>query len=368
MAAPRENLQTLTSLRFFASLSIVIFHMLGTLVPGSAHASLALGVSFFFVLSGFVLTYAHSSGALDLPRFYRKRFARLWPLHLFCGLAWLAVTQGGGLDAAWGLPVVLNAMLLQAWAPVWGIVFALNPVAWSISAEVFFYLMFPLLRGKWLWPILTVTALATACLLVALDAFAPPVNPPWPTPPVGTFWSLHAALQFPLVRLLEFCAGVAAARIFMTRHFATNTLMEATSVAAIIAFAWWSEPLRVVLSHAGWSHVGIWASQAGGMLVFAAAILIFAHQAGAISRLLQSRALVRLGDISFSTYMVHYIVLLAFLKGGWMGSVPPYVRAAGYLAVVYVTSYLSWRFIEKPSKRWIEGKAAVRKGMASASA
>lgn len=357
-AASRDTLRTLTSLRFFAAASIVAFHMLGTLVPGGTHASLALGVSFFYVLSGFVLTYAHWSGPMDLRRYYWTRFARLWPLHLFSALAWLIVARGGDLTAdTWQLPVLLNVLLLQAWVPVWGIVFALNGVAWSISVEVFFYVLFPLLRGKWLWPVFVAAAVATAGILIALDVLAPPVNPPWPTPPPGQFWSLHVALQFPIVRLMEFCTGVAAARLFMTRRFHTTTWMEAIALLAVVAFAWWSEPLRVVLSQAGWSHVGVWASQSAGMLFFAVAIVVFAHQAGAISRVLQSRALVLLGDISFSTFMLHYIVLMAFLKTGWAGTVSPYLLGAGYLAVVYVASYFSWRFLEKPAKRWIETKA-----------
>jgi peptidoglycan/LPS O-acetylase OafA/YrhL len=360
---PSGQLRSLTSLRFFAAASIVVFHMLGMLIPGgAAHSSLALGVSFFFVLSGFVLTYAHWTGELDLKRFYRARFARLWPLHLFAAMAWWLVMQGGDpASSPWVWPALLNVLLLQAWVPAWGVVFAMNGVAWSISVEVFFYLLFPLLRGKWLWPIVVAGTVATAAWLFALDLLAPPVNPPWPTPAPREFWSLHAALQFPLVRLLEFCVGVAAAKWFMVRRLRSNTALEVIALLAVVAFAWWSEPLRAALSSAGWSHVGVWASQSGGMLVFAFAIFVFAHQAGALSRVLQVRALVLLGEISFSTYMLHYVVLMVFVRAGVSGVLSPLALAGAYLATTYVVSYLSWRFVEKPSKRFIEGGRWVRR-------
>jgi peptidoglycan/LPS O-acetylase OafA/YrhL len=354
-----DNLRSLTSLRFFASAAIVLFHMQGTLLPMTPRPSLALGVSFFFVLSGFVLTYAHWHGALDLRRFYRTRFARLWPLHLFSGMAWLLVSYAGTPDPVqWGWPEVLNLLLLQAWVPVVGFVFAMNGVAWTISAEVFFYLLFPFLRGKWLVPIMAAAAIATAALLVALDVLAPPVLPPWPQPPQGSFWSLHAALQFPLVRLLEFCTGIVAARLFMARRFRTGTFVEAIALSAIFAFAWCSEPLRAVVANAGWSHVAIWLNQSGGMVVFAFAIFVFAHEGGKISQTLRARPFVLLGDISFSTYMLHYVVLMAFQRFDRdVGA--PHLRAVAFVVVVYVCSYLAWRFLEKPAKRWIEGRGRV---------
>ncbi|KGQ19992.1 Acyltransferase [Lysobacter dokdonensis DS-58] len=354
-----DQLRTLTSLRAFAAAAIVVFHLQGTLVAVTPRPVWATGVSFFFVLSGFVLTYAHARGALDMRRFYATRFARLWPLHLFSALAWLVVSQvGNATPFHWGWAETLDVLLLQAWVPLWGVVFAMNGVAWSISVEVFFYLLFPLLRGRWLAPIFIAGAIATAAILFAMDAFLAPAVPPYPTPAAGEFWSVHAALQFPVLRLLEFCLGVATAKLFLSRRIRPNTTMELCAIAGVLAFAFASEPLRVALADLGFSHVGLWLSQSGGLFVFAAAIFIFAHESGAISRVLRARTLVLLGDISFSTYMLHWVVLSAFLKFGRPEGIAPWLWVAMFVLAVYAASYFAWRFIELPSKRWILARAA----------
>ena len=77
----------LTSLRFFAALAIVFHHARGLVFPDSfmPGVPLAAGVSFFFVLSGFILSYVYT-GRLEkvgLYNFYTSRFARLWPAHIF---------------------------------------------------------------------------------------------------------------------------------------------------------------------------------------------------------------------------------------------------------------------------------------------
>src|SRR6478735_7442587 len=107
----QQHLKALTSLRFFASASIVIFHIQGAMWPGSAYTPLALGVSFFFVLSGFILTYAHRDD-MDMCRFYRSRVARLWPVHLATLMLALVLIGQAPL-----MPDIANVLLLQAWVP-----------------------------------------------------------------------------------------------------------------------------------------------------------------------------------------------------------------------------------------------------------
>src|SRR5579863_1388808 len=81
-----ENLPALTSLRFVAAMMIVFWHCAGAGMPWPwlryAPASLVHGVSFFFVLSGFILTHVYRSrGFPGYKRFVTLRIGRLWPVH-----------------------------------------------------------------------------------------------------------------------------------------------------------------------------------------------------------------------------------------------------------------------------------------------
>src|SRR6476646_5690812 len=84
--ATPTRLQSLTSLRFCAAACIVISHVQGSLAVSRIWAypfALEQGVAFFFVLSGFNLTYVYPT--LDgrrIPRFIVSRFARIWPTNI----------------------------------------------------------------------------------------------------------------------------------------------------------------------------------------------------------------------------------------------------------------------------------------------
>lgn len=101
-----NKLDALTGLRFFAALGIAILHARGAMgIPAEFHElvfpTLIQGVSFFFVLSGFILTYKYPSleDAAARRRFLWSRFSRLWPAHMFAffwSLHWVCRTGVAG--------------------------------------------------------------------------------------------------------------------------------------------------------------------------------------------------------------------------------------------------------------------------------
>ena len=153
-----QKLDALTSLRFFAAAMIVVAHahpLFGSLGIANA-APLGQGVSFFFVLSGFILAYNYPEleGRKAVRRFWLARFARVWPLHAVMLLLWIALIfnfdRHSYFPGVEGLARLgANLLLLQAWVPLslWSLSF--NGVAWSLSAEFFFYAVFPFLIRYW---------------------------------------------------------------------------------------------------------------------------------------------------------------------------------------------------------------------------
>src|SRR5439155_19441149 len=119
------------------------------------HFALGQGVSFFFVLSGFVLAYNYPrlDGAKAIGGFYVARIARIWPAHIASALLFVVLianisyfTLPAGSRA---LITLAHVTMTQAWIPLSRFITAYNTVSWSISTEFFFYLAFPLLAANW---------------------------------------------------------------------------------------------------------------------------------------------------------------------------------------------------------------------------
>ena len=133
-----------------AAMAVVLFHVPFTLTRTVGWTVLPdgpLGVSFFFILSGFILSHVYGGTRFGVANFYRKRLARIYPLHVLTLLAWIVLFFG-----QWGnsLPDrvnsgIANVLLLHAFfsGPLFNLGY--NAVSWSISVEAFFYLLFPIL-------------------------------------------------------------------------------------------------------------------------------------------------------------------------------------------------------------------------------
>ena len=352
----REHLLPLTSLRFFAAAAIVLFHI------GGAYGLyrlgvLANGVSFFFVLSGFILTYTYRDLSGRTGIYFVSRIARLWPVHLFT-LVFAAVFV---VDIAGPLVTLSNLFLLQAWIPQREFVFSYNAVSWSISDEMFFYLMLPLVlaaKRVGYWVLFTSIATVLAVLyLTAADL------PDW-------FDVRNFVLQHPTMRFAEFVFGVFTARMFLrgppSVPFRSGTMLEIAVVALMFSYFAARGMLFPLLRDSGNREFMVWLSQCSSYIVFAAVIYVFAMGSGAISTLLSQRWLVVLGEISFATYMWHQLVISLVVQQGVIPAVGMEMAVVLTLAATYLGSYLLWRYLELPSRKAIV--AAYRDRFASARA
>ena len=163
-----DHLRRLTPLRFVAAILVVLYHRGETVPPFDLpwiHAVIAqsnVAVSFFFCLSGFIMATVYRDG-VDARAYWIARFARIYPVYALA-LAACLVTGPDITAGQYGL----DSVLLQAWVPGWAM--TVNPPGWSLSVEVLFYALFPVLtRG------LTARTLNRAILVVA-------TNRPWARP------------------------------------------------------------------------------------------------------------------------------------------------------------------------------------------
>ncbi|CAN5313246.1 acyltransferase [soil metagenome] len=340
------EMSALTSLRFFAAAWVVLTHF----APEKSHwpviAQGNLAVDFFFVLSGFVLAHAYLSQVrdrrLDVRQFLVRRFGRLYPLHLVTLLFYVVLVATAALiklplpnpERYTGGQLVLNLLLIHGWqvrdAGAW------NYPSWSISAEWFAYLMFPLLvtgvlRLQVRMPVRALLAMSLT-LLAIFWVLAMPL--------FGVhFLALHS--NFSWWRIVpEFTLGIVLYQVGTHSRLPILELRHAVGVLAVAV---------AVLSA---SEQLLSAAMALAALIYAAAES--ARQG--TQRFLVARPLVYLGEISYSLYMVHAPVG-TLCSRGWQflfHTTPDWLLVPAFLATVLVAA---------AAHRWIEipGRALVLK-------
>ncbi len=308
-----RRLDSLTGLRFFAAWLVVAHHFtnLSNLPFVWRYSGFgATGVTFFFVLSGFVLTWSFVRSD-TAPRFYWRRFARIVPLHIVTTLIALPVFYTWrDVPYDWSA-VALSFLLLHAWVPTATTYFAGNPASWSLSCEVFFYALHPLLvRGALALKILGL-ALATAVVLATVFIVAR-WSPEWfSTRIVG--WLLYIS---PLFRVGEFLLGVALAAA-LKRGFRVPI---GVIPAAILVALWFHVEYRVSPQYFTFELAVLTSNLSYVVLPLLYATLIAAAAQldfdGARS-VLRTKPMVLLGQWSYALYLVHASVIYLLLD--WYG-------------------------------------------------
>ena len=290
-----QHIRQLTSLRFFAAFWVVAFHYWPKLAapgtPGLVEKGY-LGVELFFVLSGFILSHVYRSsveeGRFNYGSFLWARLARVYPLHL-ATLIGMGLLAGAAMAAGFNIdPNILswralpaNLLLLQAWgfAPVAG----WNHPSWSISAEWFAYLTFPLFA----WAALKLKERPVVAL-VAAAAFLVWLNLAFEA--LAGFPLTQATIAWGALRIVPCFAYGCALHAFWTARPAKDRraalALTALSISGVIAAAAVGAPDPVLV-------IGL------GIVILALGRLA---QTG--SNLLGQAPFVYLGEISYSVYMV----------------------------------------------------------------
>ena len=376
---PRPRLPALTSLRFFAALHVLLFHMqaMGAVFGPTWFRDLSsigyVGVSFFFVLSGFILVYTYAGRSLNARNFWGARFARVYPAYAFALLltapffifaarhfAEIKVPFMAFEAAHVKLAAALEVLLLQAWVPPAAL--SWNPVGWSLSVEAFFYLLFPLLLTRYsrfspkqLLALLSVCWLMSSAISGSYLWFKPDgivhgdAN-------VYTSW-MGAVKFFPLARLPEFLMGMAAGFLFLGRRGNQRLALPlvGAGVTAIALVAAFSSRIPYALIHTALLAPA-----------FAAIVYGVALRPNWLS-MLENRMFVLFGDASYSMYLIHSNIVFSFFH-----TAKGEVRNASFgglalcLVIVLGISLLIYRFIEEPARRKLRPKEKTRPAVLSA--
>lgn len=338
------DLRSLTSLRFIAALWVAVYalwpHLAVTGTPGLV-AKGYLGVELFFVLSGFILCHVYLAQTGEKRFSYKgflwARIARVYPLHLatLVGvgiLAFGAMAAGMAVDdgiLGWSsLPA--NLTMTHAWglAPE----SAWNHRSWSISAEWFAYLLFPVFAFV-AWRLRARPLMAVAGALVLLAALY------LGFPRLAGFHLTEATIAWGALRIVPcFAYGCALYLLFQRAPLPRPALISAAAAVLIVAAA----------------AIGLW----DGVLVALAGLLILglASLPNAKAGVLASRPAVYLGEISYSVYMVlvPWQLLAVNLAARATNAPDKHLQLFVWLAVLAglpIVAAVSYHLVEFPARR-----------------
>ncbi len=338
-----SELKALTGARGIAAWWVVLFHLRGSMGPlhpavESAIAKGYLAVDFFFLLSGFVIWLAwhdrfRTQGLSAAGRFLWKRMARIWPLHLFvlaCAvvLAIVLAASGRNIDRFPFAELPLHIVLLQSWGMVDPL--AWNDPAWSISAESAAYLLFPLLAVAVDWRRMPAWALLgfVAVVLVGILPFAGQDG-------------LGSDLQrFAVVRcVIQFAAGTAIGALWLRWQGRDRIAALAVVLAGALVVAWGLKLLPEAYCFPP---------------ALACLLLALGITSNRRGNPLEWWPLHRLGDISYATYLGHFLLWFVFklLLVADPAAAPLWVMAL-YVIAVIASSELLYRYVERPAQGWL---------------
>ncbi|WP_214103110.1 acyltransferase family protein [Acrocarpospora catenulata] len=352
------RLPSLTGLRFIAALLVFAFHTTWQtrFIDGAAGDALGTvfdnagfyGVTFFFVLSGFVLTWSARPDD-TAPRIWRRRLVKIFPNHLVtfvaAGVLMLLTAQQFTTTGT-----LANLFLLQSWIPDITVPNTMNSVSWSLSCELLFYLSFPaVLRvlGRFSARALWITAVALVAVTLAAPLVATYAIGGTPLPFIAdgslSFEQIWFVYFFPPIRAAEFVLGVVAARLVLDGSWPRLGLLPALLIATVGYLVQANVPYLFGIA----GTAALWLTP---LVVAAAQADLHASRSP-----FRGRALVRLGELSFAFYMVHFMVVTYGHRYLVEGRDLAPVAGAGLLllalAVSLVLAYALFRWVESPAVR-----------------
>ena len=363
MNEQRASIPSLTGVRGVAALWVFLTHLYGfaarvlgmpALISSSFLFNGFRGVDLFFVLSGFILMHVHAGDFITisskpLQRFFVTRFFRIYPLNTVILVALVPLVllapsyvaaerafsdphfayRAHNLSAA---GFVQTLLLVQSWTILklgeW------NIVSWTLSAEIFGYMLFPglawLIARELSWRRCIVYALISLLTLTILLFFSHHAN----NNPTGTFGSVRMFFCF--------VAGICLYRCYqLAPDYVASWASAVTCLAvAFIAITLLYPPAPVF--------------DAFG---FAALVFGLAYQRGPVNRILKSRVALYLGRISFSFYLSHFLIISIFswAAGHWLTAQDFGLKVASLVALFMLclgVASVLYVWVERPSQRF----------------
>ncbi len=346
----KSIIKSLVSLRFFAIGLVILSHLVFLQYSSSTMLNRIydnflyegyIGVTFFFILSGFILSYSYSgrfkNHSIKAKNFIFARIARIYPLHVLTFICSLPLASYNIVKNGHGfISLFLNLFLIQSFFPDVNIYFSANLPSWFLSDIMFFYILFPFLvtrRNKFLLVVASLSVLWQ--IFVANSGYTE----------IRRHYFVYI---FPLSRMLDFVVGILlyrfARRLNGIKQKIPVNWLQLSSVLILFIFFFMKNNVNQVYRYDSYY-----------VLPMAFIIFSFYFDKGVIANIISNKTLLLLGGASFSLYMTHQLIIryvrvinLFFLRGG--GFIVDITLALFCILVSILISILLHKFFENRAK------------------
>ncbi|HBB2333068.1 acyltransferase family protein [Escherichia coli] len=325
-------LRHLTGLRFIAALMVYLCHLntdyFGVFVKEMFSQGF-IGVSFFFILSGFILSYSYEdklkNEVTSKRQFILLRLARIVPMHLLLAMPFILLTiHLKNFDFS---KTLTNILLMQSWIPKEDYYFSLNGVSWSLSDELFFYLMFiPLIYTSITKKVITAISIITLLLTIYFLKIIQTEE--------LNHWLYYI---FPVSRLVEFICGMIIYACWKnSRQQKVGSLLFLISLLPLLIAIYYSNNINNSLRYSLYYLLP--------MVIFFTSCIYLRN--GVIHTILSSKTLELLGKSSFIFYLIHQPIILFCFKIFGHNPGPLYLIAL--LVIITIVSIILYKLVEEP--------------------
>ncbi|RYE25714.1 MAG: acyltransferase [Sphingobacteriales bacterium] len=344
----KHRIEALTTTRAIAALLVVVFHYGCTIYPFNLQEHFFrqgnLAVGYFFVLSGFVMYLSYVAKEVSFGEFIKRRLARIWPLYVTALLLAIAYPlyqhffHSALLWDNYGRSILLNLSLLQAYIP--GYALSVNSPGWSLSVEMFFYLLFPVFLNiarkkpkRFVWLAVTIYIISQIAHLWMTSTLTPQPNT-----------LLHEFIFYhPLFHLNQFLLGICGAMYLRHCKVKYAGFVSLASVAAVILCMNYMP--GVISMHNG--------------LIDPLYLVLIISIASLKRTPLAFAPLVFLGEISYGIYILqaplHFYFIRWNMKYGYLSETTSFFC---YLLLLTAAATICYYLIERPLRSIISGRKA----------
>lgn len=340
-------IDTLTSLRFVFTLMVFGAHCyeIDDFFMSHFFKEGFVGVSFFFVLSGFIIAYNYQNKFLEKKTtkrtFWVARIARIYPLHWLTLL--IAAALGNYVVATnafdWCKHFLASATLTNAYIPESSYFFSFDSPSWSLCCEQLFYFVFPFLVpivGN--YKNLLYAFLVVAILMLIGMHYTPESL-------IKGYWYVNPITRFP-----DFIAGMLLYQLYThlkNKNITSRqgSLIEIASIVLFFAFYLYATEIPKVYRYSCYYWLPI-----------AFVLITFALQRGVISKILSNRYLKIGGEISFSFYLIHLLIITSYLEWQKESSfqIASYISIPVLFCITILLSLISYYYFEKPMNKRVK--------------
>lgn len=343
------RIEQLTFTRFIAAVAIVIFHFgRDSQIFSNEYVSFIfnnanIGVSYFFVLSGFVMIIAYQNRTVSFFNYLKNRFARIYPVYVLAIILMVVIQSFSSFNKE---DLFLNLTMLQSW--ISGKAQTVNYPGWSLSVELFFYISFPFLLN-YIYSKKNLKVISISVLLFWLLSqllFHGIINGMITIP----YYTIEDAFYHPILHINEFLIGNLAGLYFIKKRDAIQKKNFLPLILVLFLGSLALLKFKIGLNF----HNGFLA------VVFVPIIYLLSRSNDIITKLISKKPFVFLGEISYSIYILQVPVWL-FLSDYRMEKYFGFSKTSDVSAsffmrlfILIIFSSLCYLYFEKPLRKKIK--------------